>query len=95
MRCTSGFPNIQSLKCLYFRIEKHDIVSQKEGFIYVPYGFVIWVCNLEIYINGSNIEDNNQECMIKVNKLGKWVSQYLAITILLAMDAFFTNLFSL
>ena len=30
------------------------------------FGFAIWK-----FTYGSNIEDNNQECLIKVNKLGK------------------------
>ena len=32
------------------------------------------------FTNGSKLEDDNQECMIEVNKLSKRVSQYLAIT---------------
>ena len=38
------------------------------------FGFAFWK-----FTYGSNLEDNNQECMIKVNKLGKGVSQYLLL----------------
>ena len=46
------------------------------------FGFAIWK-----FTYGSNSEDINQGCMSKVNKLGKGVSQYLAITNLGTKDA--------
>ena len=41
----------------------------------LSFGFAIWK-----NANGSNLAGNNHECVIKVNKLCKRVSQYLAIT---------------
>ena len=65
-------PTIHNLKYLELGTEKYDTVSQKESFIYI----YIYFLDLEF---GNFLMEQTQECVIKVNKFGKGVSQYSAV----------------
>ena len=104
VHCTNGFPTIQNLKYLEYRIEKHDIVSQKEGFIYTlpppprptpssstpPPPPTQWFCHLDLQF--GNYHMNNKQAVEKKNFLQ--FLKNMARFITLSKQNFITDLFS-